>query len=107
MDEVRVQELADCFAAMGSEPRLRILRLLLSCYPGGMIVGEIQQELGIANSTLSHHLEKLKHEHLVTAAREGAAWRYTANAETLTRLLNFFMAECCTRNRVVAAPSCC
>ncbi|MCW5865750.1 MAG: helix-turn-helix transcriptional regulator [Candidatus Eremiobacteraeota bacterium] len=110
MSDTTVQKFADCFAAMGSEPRLRILRLLLTCYPNGMIVGEIQQELGIANSTLSHHLEKLKHESLVVPTREGTAWRYTANAATLKDLLNFFLAECCTRNRVIeppSAPPCC
>jgi len=105
MEEITVQKFADCFAAMGSESRLRILRLLLTCYPSGMIVGEIQTELGIANSTLSHHLEKLKNEDLVVAVREGTAWRYTANAATLKDLLNFFLAECCTRNRVVEPPS--
>lgn len=105
MDQDAVQRYADCFAAMGSESRLRILRLLLTCYPSGMIVGEIQQELGIANSTLSHHLEKLKHENLVVPTREGTAWRYVANAATLKDLLNFFLAECCTRNRVLETPS--
>lgn len=105
VDNDAVQRFADCFAAMGSEPRLRILRLLLTCYPGGMIVGEIQQESGIANSTLTHHLDKLKHENLVVARREGTAWRYIANAATLKDLLNFFLAECCTRNRVIEPPS--
>ncbi|MBS2036473.1 helix-turn-helix transcriptional regulator [bacterium] len=106
MKDVTIQKFADCFAAMGSEPRLRILRLLLTCYPGGLIVGEIQQELAIANSTLSHHLEKLKHEDLVIGIREGTAWRYTANAATLKDLVNFFLAECCTRNRVIDPPCC-
>lgn len=92
---------------MGSEPRLRIVRLLLSAYPDGMIVGDVQQELGIASSTLSHHLEKLKHEALVTVKREGTALRYRANAETLQDLLNFLMAECCTRNRVIDPPRPC
>ena len=105
MDHDNVQKFADCFAAMGSESRLRILRLLLTCYPSGMIVGEIQSELGIPNSTLSHHLEKLKHEQLVVCRREGTAWRYLANAPTLKDLLNFFLAECCTRNRVIEPPS--
>ena len=107
-DEVAVQRYADCFAAIGSEPRLRILRLLLSCYPGGMIVGEIQEELGIANSTLSHHLEKLKNESLVLVTREGTALRYRAHADMLSELLHFLMAECCTRNRVIdPPPTCC
>ena len=100
-----MQRYADCFAAMGSESRLRILRLLLTCYPGGLIVGEIQHQLGIAGSTLSHHLEKLKHENLVVCVREGTAWRYSANAPTLKELLNFFLAECCTRDPARQPPS--
>jgi DNA-binding transcriptional ArsR family regulator len=95
-----LQRYADCFAAMGSEPRLRIVRLLLSCLPDGLIVGEIQTEVGMASSTLSHHLDRLKQEDLVTAVREGTAWRYRANATTLQNLLNFLMAECCARSSV-------
>ena len=110
-DDTTVQRYADRFAAMGSEPRLRIVRLLLTCYPAGLIVGEIQNEIGIAGSTLSHHLEKLKQEDLVVATREGTAWRYTANAEAFKELLNFLLAECCTRNQVVEpssiTPRCC
>jgi len=102
--EAQVQRFADCFAAIGSEPRLRIVRLLLSVFPDGMIVGDMQQELGIANSTLSHHLEKLRHETLVTVTREGTALRYRADAKTFQELLNFLMAECCTRNRVIDPP---
>jgi len=105
--ETQIQKYADGFAAIGSEHRLRIVRLLLSAYPHGMIVGDLQQELGIANSTLSHHLEKLKHENLVTVQREGTALRYRANAETFQNLLNFLMAECCTRNRVIEPPEPC
>jgi len=50
---------ADMLSAMGTEPRLRIVRLLLTAHPGGMVVGEIGSELDIPSSTLSHHLEKL------------------------------------------------
>lgn len=96
-----IQEIADRFAALGAEPRLRLLRLLLACYPEGLIVGQLQAETGIPGSTLSHHLEKLKSEQLVTASREGTAWRYTANAAALKEMLEFLMVECCTRNRVV------
>jgi DNA-binding transcriptional ArsR family regulator len=89
------------FAALGTEPRLQIIRLLLSAHPDGMTVGEIQGELGIPNSTLSHHLEKLKHEELVTMQREGTFLRYMANTGALQELLSFLYAECCTRNRAV------
>ncbi len=92
---------ADMFAALGAEPRLAIMRLLLSAHPDGLVVGEIQQELGIAGSTLSHHLDKLKHDELVTATREKAFIRYRANAGALQDLLTFLYAECCTRNKAV------
>ena len=78
---------ADMFAALGAEPRLRILRLLLSAHPDGLVVGEIQAETGVSGSTLSHHLEKLKTDELVTADREKAFIRYRANTKALEELL--------------------
>jgi DNA-binding transcriptional ArsR family regulator len=96
---------ADMFTAMGTEPRLRIMRLLLTAHPDGLVVGEIQAELGISASTLSHHLEKLKHEELVQVSREGTFLRYTANTEALQELLSFLYAECCTRNQAIKPES--
>ena len=92
---------ADMFAAMGTESRLRIMQLLLSAHPDGMVVGEIQDELDISASNLSHHLEKLKNEGLVQVSREGTFLRCTANTEALQELLTFLYAECCTRNKAV------
>ena len=92
---------ADMLAAMGTEPRLRIMRLLLSAHPQGMVVGEIQEELEISPSTLSHHLEKLKNEELVSVRREGTYLWYSANVKGLEDLLGFLYAECCTRNRAI------
>lgn len=97
----QIAKYADMFTAMGTEPRLRIMQLLLSAHPGGLVVGEIQTELGIPNSTLSHHLEKLKHEELVKVRRESTFLWYTANTEALEELLGFLYAECCTRNKAV------
>ena len=97
----KVSRYADMFSAMAAEPRLRILRLLLAAHPGGMVVNEIGEELAIANSTLSHHLEKLKNEDLVEVQREGTFLRYSANTKALTELLGFLYAECCTRNKAV------
>jgi len=92
---------ADTFAALGSEPRLRIMRLLLSAHPGGVVVGEIAEELEVTASTLSHHLDKLKNEDLVHVQREGTLLRYSANTVALERLLGFLYAECCTRNKAI------
>ena len=92
-----VARFADRFAAMGAEPRLRIVRLLLAAHPRGMNVGDIQAELGIPSSTLSHHLEKLKNEDLVEVRRERQFLWYSASVEVLRELLDFLYAECCSR----------
>jgi ArsR family transcriptional regulator len=96
-----VAKYADMFSAIGAEPRLRIMRLLLSAHPSGLVVGEIQEELDIPNSTLSHHLDKLKAEELVHVQRESTFLRYTANTDALQELLQFLYAECCTRSKAV------
>ena len=97
----QVAKYADMFSAMGTEPRLRIMQLLLSAHPEGLVVGEIQEELDIPNSTLSHHLDKLRTEDLVSVSRERTFLRYTANTRALEELLQFLYAECCTRNRAI------
>jgi ArsR family transcriptional regulator len=99
--EKEVARFADMFSAMGTGPRLRIMRVLLSAHPDGMIVGDIGSELGIPASTLSHHLEKLKNEDLVKVRREGTYLWYSANTEALQELLAFLYAECCTRNKAI------
>ncbi len=83
----QIAKYADMLAAMGTEPRLRIMQLLLSAHPDGLVVGEIQSELGIPNSTLSHHLEKLKNEELVKVRRDSTFLWYSANTEALEELL--------------------
>lgn len=100
-DTDRTASYADMFAALGAEPRLRVLRVLLAAHPDGMVVGEIQSELGIAASTLSHHLDKLKNEELITVRRESTFLRYAANTTVLEELLGFLYAECCTRNKAI------
>lgn len=92
---------ARMLSAMGTEPRLRIVRLLLAAHPQGMVVGEIADELAMPASTLSHHLDKLRQEGLVTVQREGTFLRCTAHTAGLEELLGFLYAECCTRNRAV------
>src|SRR5438270_11178031 len=102
-DVERITKYADMFSAMGTEPRLRIMQLLLKAHPDGLVVNEIQTELGIPGSTLSHHLDKLKSERLITVRRESTFLRYRANADALQELLQFLYAECCTRTQAVSA----
>lgn len=105
----RTLRFAEMFSAMGTEPRLRIMRLLLSAHPKGLVVGDIGTELDIPSSTLSHHLEKLKNQELVRVRRDGTYLWYSANTDALQELLGFLYAECCTRNQVLQPESivCC
>ncbi len=100
-NEPDVVRYADMFSAMGTEPRLRIMRVLLAAHPVGMIAGEIGNELDIPASTLSHHLDKLKNEELVKVRRESTFLWYSANTDGLEELLGFLYAECCTRNKAI------
>jgi DNA-binding transcriptional ArsR family regulator len=97
----QIAKYADMLSAMGTEPRLRIMQLLLSAHPDGLVAGDIQSELNVPHSTLSHHLDKLKNEELVNVRRESTFLRYTANTQALQELLQFLYAECCTRNKAV------
>jgi len=104
-DPLLVTRSADRFSALGAEPRLRILRLLLAAHPTGMVVGDVQEELGIPASTLSHHLEKLKQVGLLDVRRVGTFLWYSANTDALREVLGFLYEECCTRSRAVAPES--
>ena len=97
-----VARCADRFSALGAEPRLQIVRFLLSAHPDGLCAGDIQEELGIPASTLSHHLEKLKQVGLISVRRERQFLYYSADTTALRELLGFLYEECCTRSRAVA-----
>lgn len=97
----QIARYADMFAAMGAEPRLRIVQLLLTAHPQGLNAGDIQDELSIPASTLSHHLDKLRNEGLVNVRRDGTYLWYTANTEAIQEIIGFLYAECCTRNQAI------
>ncbi len=90
---------ADMFSAMGTEARLRIMQLLLKAHPDGLVVNEIQVELGIPGSTLSHHLDKLKIEGLINVKRESTFLRSGAAAVFVRGVLY-------TKSRGQAAGDC-
>lgn len=75
--------------------------MLLSAHPEGLVVGDIQSGTGIAGSTLSHHLDKLRNQGLIAVRREGTFLWYSVRIDSLRELLGFLYAECCTRNRVI------
>ncbi|TAM84409.1 MAG: ArsR family transcriptional regulator [Acidobacteria bacterium] len=97
----QIARYADMFAAMGAGPRLRIVQLLLTAHPQGLNAGDIQDELAVPASTLSHHLDKLRNEGLINVRREGTYLWYTASTEALQEIISFLYAECCTRNQAI------
>jgi DNA-binding transcriptional ArsR family regulator len=90
----KTKTFADRFSAIGSEPRLHIMRSLVAAPQGQKTVGEIQGEMRIPWSTLSHHLEKLRNEHLVTTRRAGSFLWYKANSKVLNEMLRFLSLDC-------------
>ena len=97
----QITRFADMLAAIGTESRLRITQLLLTAHPDGLVAGEIQAELGISASNLSHHLEKLRHEGVINMKREGSFLRYTVDTDAIQDLLTFLFSECCARTKAI------
>jgi ArsR family transcriptional regulator len=100
----QITRYADMLGAMGTEPRLRIMQLLLSAHPDGMVVGEIGSDLDIPSSTLSHHLGRLKSAGLLAVRRDSTFLWYSVDAEAMANLLRFLCAECCTNKTGLTVP---
>jgi ATP-dependent Clp protease ATP-binding subunit ClpC len=99
MIDEKTTRYADIFAALGAEPRLEIMRLLLAVFPQGLTVSDMQSQLQIPNSTLSHHLEKLRIEDLVASRRDKQFLWYSANVHTVEELLSFLYNGCAMSDR--------
>ena len=56
--------------ALGNPTRLKIYRILVKVGEEGIPVGQLQNRLGAAASTLSHHLQKMIQVGLVTQERQ-------------------------------------
>ncbi len=83
------------FSAIGSEPRLEVLRLLVRAGNQGMSVGDIQQRTKIAASTLAHHLKCLSAAGLVRQERQGRSTINRAEFVHLQKLADYILEECC------------
>jgi DNA-binding transcriptional ArsR family regulator len=80
---------------LGNQTRLRIVRLLVRAGGDGRTVGDIQREIGIPASTLSHHLSHLRNAGVVWQEREGTVLHCFVDFEMVSELVNFLTAECC------------
>ncbi len=91
-----VQRNAERFKALGHPIRLSILRLIVQGPESGTPAGEIQNQVGIPASTLSHHLACLFETGLVQVDREGTFLRYRADFKTLHALTEYLWKGCCS-----------
>lgn len=92
---------ANRLEALGNPTRLAIVRLLVEAGGDGLAVGDIQRELAIPGSTLSHHLSKLAQVGLIRQLRESRVIRCQADFASMQVLMQFLMDKCCSR------ASCC
>jgi len=88
-------EAAQGFSAMGSEARLKVLKVLVRAGEPGLSIGNIQERTGIAPSTLAHHLKSLTTGGVVQQNKVGRTVVNRANYEKLRELAGFILSECC------------
>ena len=87
---------ARALAALGHEARLDIFRLLVKAGHEGMTVGHISQHLGLAASTLAHHLRMLVDAGLVAQSKQGREVVNTVNFDEMNHIITFLTDQCCT-----------
>ena len=90
-----LEEAAQGFAAVGSEPRLEVLLALVRAGPDGLVVGDVQARVGLPASTLAHHLRFLAAGGLIEQERRGRVVINRAAYEQIEALAAFLLQECC------------
>jgi ArsR family transcriptional regulator len=101
---MNTDDAARCLEALGNATRLAIFRLLVRAGEPGLPVGAIQQALGLAASTLSHHLKALLLVGLVKRRRDGTVLTCRADFDLMEGLVGFLVAECCMGDTSRTAP---
>ena len=92
---MNVEQAAKQLEALGNTTRLHVYRTLVRAGDGGLPVGSLQEKLGIAASTLSHHLHRLIPTGLVTQERQATTLICRANYPAMNNLVGFLVDECC------------
>ncbi|HTV79762.1 MAG TPA: helix-turn-helix transcriptional regulator [Steroidobacteraceae bacterium] len=93
---MKSSEVVEGLAALASEPRLAVFRLLVKRGPEGYTPTEIGERLGVPAPTLSFHLKGLTHAGLVTSRREGRNLYYGPNLAHMRNLVGFLTQNCCS-----------
>jgi len=92
---MKVEQVAAQLEALGNPTRLKVYRALVRAGEEGLPVGRLQKKMGIAGSTLSHHLRRLILTGLVTQERQMTTLICRANYPAMNALVAFLVDECC------------
>jgi ArsR family transcriptional regulator, arsenate/arsenite/antimonite-responsive transcriptional repressor len=90
--------------ALGNQTRLAVYRTLVRAGDAGLPVGRLQERLGLAASTLSHHLHRLIQAGLVTQDRQATTLICRAHYPAMNRLIGYLADECCADAACAARP---
>lgn len=100
MSNYQSNKLSECFKALSNPHRLALFQRLCNCCEPGtacnvdevacMCVGDLGEGLGIAASTLSHHLKELNRAGLVQMKRNGKNVECRVERSMLDELAAFF-----------------
>ena len=87
---------ASTFAALGSEQRLAVLRVLVRAGPEGLSIGDLGERSGVTGSTLTHHMKILATAGLVRQVREGRRIICIGAAyDQMRAISDFLLKQCC------------
>jgi len=86
---------ARALAALGHDARLSIFRLLVKAGDEGLRVSDLGSHLGLAPSTLAHHLSTLVDAGLVVQEKRGREVFSRVDYPVMHDVLNFLTSECC------------
>ena len=101
---MKIHAAVDLLSALAQDSRLAAVRLLVKAGPEGLAAGDLAAALDVPAPTLSFHLSQLANADLVVARREGRSIIYAVRFETLRRLLQFLMEDCCQGRPEVCGP---
>ena len=83
LDRQTAEDYASWFRCLADPTRIQILHLL-AANDGPMTVGQVVQQVGVGQSTVSHHLKVLTQVRFVTVEHAGTSSRYQVNPNCLT-----------------------
>ncbi|MFL2740706.1 MAG: ArsR/SmtB family transcription factor [Paracoccaceae bacterium] len=96
-----LEKAASCFAALGSEQRLSILKILVRSGPVGLTIGELGERSGVTGSTLTHHMKILTHAGMVEQKKNGRSIICAAvSFDEIQKLSEFLLQDCCVDTKV-------